>query len=136
MKTADIRSLTKTGIYMVLGREVFYTDIAMNRSKFERFDFARRGLGDSLHPVAAENALKDFRKLVGGRRGFFSTMSTTVIDCFYDFSNAEELSERILFVDNECNIHQMDMYEARLVWSAYEVGIESLSQILLTRGMW
>lgn len=64
------------------------------------------------------------------------TMNPWVVDRLAPESK-EDLQRRLFFVRNgDAHVARLDDEEARRVWTAYEAGIQHLSEILIGDGLW
>lgn len=64
-----------------------------------------------------------------------STMHPWVVDAMH-FNDKEEARERLLFTDNDGHVLQMTVLESEHFYRSYAVGIQHVSEILLTEGFW
>lgn len=63
------------------------------------------------------------------------TMNHHVVDCL-PLESLEDARQRLLFVRESPSLHILDDDEARLFWEASQVGIQHISEILRTEGLW
>lgn len=66
---------------------------------------------------------------------FVSTMNLAVVNEFY-FHSREDAQRRLLFAKEDGTLWRLDDERAREFYDAYGTGIESVSEILIERGMW
>lgn len=89
------------------------------------------GFGDGVHPDKVED---EMRALPENERRIIATQNPSVLDCLV-FESAEDLRSRVLVV-REGEVVHMTVKEMEMLWDAWEAGIESVGQILRTRGLW
>ena len=92
-----------------------------------QFDF-----GNMLHWKPVDDQVEAMYE--SGIPHAFTTMNPAVLDRMW-FSSAHEAAERFLFV-REGAVHLLDEDDASLFHSSYEVGIQHVSEILRTTGLW
>lgn len=69
-----------------------------------------------------------------GKLHVLTTMNPAVVDRMW-FTSPEEVIERFLFV-REGEVHVLNEDEAYEIYSAYNVGIQHISEILRTHALW
>jgi hypothetical protein len=132
------------GIYLVLGRREKHTALALENLR-GYLDMADADLwkaeifesfGDGMHHADVDALLcGETGLLKSDRFVFVSTMACPTIDRFY-FHSQIDAQQRILFAKEDGSLWCMDEDQARMFHAAYEAGIESVSEILMTRGLW
>ncbi len=63
------------------------------------------------------------------------TLSIAAVDCFA-FRGATDVRRRLLFADEKGNVRRLTWKQARSFASADSAGIQHVSEILRTRGIW
>lgn len=91
-----------------------------------------RDYGNDIHYKQIELTVRSMYGM--DRTAIVTTMNPFVMDCLY-FRSANEVRERFLFVRDSI-VHTLTDEEACLFYNAYVVGIQYVSEILRTQGLW
>ena len=135
-----------TGFHVVLSRKQRDVDCAMllvlealiacpllkptDRSKH----FSPR-FGDKLHPTVIEQRMQDIYSQ--GLQFFAGTMNPAVLD-HMQFTSAEDVRMHVFYADETLKerLYRMTEEQAERFFRYYSVGIQHVSEILLTEGLW
>lgn len=97
-----------------------------------------RWFGEGLHYRAAEEMWRLLAVAERDYRRFVMTQNPSVIDLM-TFESAEDARGRLLVVRDlfgVATVMNITQDEASQFWAAYEAGVEHVSEILRTRGLW
>lgn len=138
IKNDDWPSICTPGLHLVLAKRKALAQKALEAIASD--GIGRRNVYESLvfdtwyHGLLEEELRKtiDFAPAIPL---FTTTMREAIVDLLAPIS-AEDARARILFADEQGRLCQMTEDETAMVWEAREAGIETLSEILLTRGLW
>jgi hypothetical protein len=135
------------GIYLMIGKDYDHVNCAcgvlwdeLNIAYLERRDKNYQWIYDYgidlTHPLEIANAINYGYEEVNSLNSILiiKTFNPYVIDNFR--VNKPEDLKKILIADENGIHHTMNDFQIEMVWSAYQVGIERLSEILYTRGIW
>jgi len=138
----------RTGFHVVLARSMYELSCAYyvirntvtdsravephNEWQYVEPEFCGR-----LHPTEARDTTK--RLINEGRQFFACTMNRDVLDVMH-FESADDVRERILFFrlneDKTRGVGRMTAADAGRFFRAYSTGIQHVSEILLSEGLW
>lgn len=82
-----------------------------------------------IHPLDAEEHAE------GIGANLVLTMSKAFIDVFAAAS-AEEVRQRLWFADARGRLRQLTVDQAESFWRAWEAGVQHVSEILISHGLW
>jgi hypothetical protein len=90
---------------------------------------------DGVHHSMCDIWIQSFAELNVAYPFFISTMSPWLMDRV-PFYSSFDVQQKLLFVNEEEQIMQFTEDEAEQFWNALEVGVQRVSEILITNGWW
>ncbi len=73
--------------------------------------------------------------LASDKQAFIGTMNTFVIDTFY-FHSAEDFQSRFLLAEEGGHVRRISEEQADAFHRAYETGVQHVSEIIRSDGLW
>ncbi len=139
----DDVKLANKGFIVVLSKDAISNDDLM---MWQYKDQEARGwcknnlwerFGDGLHYSKIEKLMNNAIGAPGyayGHRIFINTQNPSVFDRLY-YSSAEDVRSRILLAD-DVDFKFLTNEQAEEVWRSWEAGIQYVSEIFRTQGLW
>ena len=129
------------GPHVILGKELAGTNIVVSKLRRELRSLRKDApvalvwdfnFGSDLHYSVIRDRV---REMYDSKDAFvYTTMNTAAVDPL-GFLNVEQVMQTLLFMRNGV-VCTLEPEEAHCFFGAYHVGIQHVSEILITQGLW